>query len=180
MKPCITIRPTPVDKQRFAELARIRGVSQSTLALVALHNLLRAYGPEIQEIPPDGPETSMGPARDRITIRLRPGDRQWLRAHAKARGMHDSAYLAALVRAHRHGNPTLPSWEYKNLAVMVRGFWSAISEISKLRRTAASTGQMTPELQQQLADLSRRIEEVEQGFHQYAQAALKSWEIRHG
>jgi len=44
-------------------------------------------------------------ALDRITIRLRPGDRLAIRHRAAERRMKDSAHIAALVRGHLAGDP---------------------------------------------------------------------------
>ena len=115
--PSITARPTQAEKERFARLAASRGMSESALALIAIRSLLDCN---------DVAETNAAPARrerstDRITIRLRPGDRRVINQRASRRGMKASTYLAALVRAHIATNPPLPENE---LAAYKHGrFW---------------------------------------------------------
>ena len=58
-------------------------------------------------------------ATDRITIRLRPGDGEWITHRAAQRGMKRSAYLSALVRAHIAQNPPLAANELSALKLSV-------------------------------------------------------------
>jgi hypothetical protein len=104
--PSITARPTPPEKRLFAAIAAQRQVSESTLALIAIRALLDSQPPDLP------PKTwTSGPAVDRITIRLRPGDRLAIRHRAAERRMKDSAYIAALVRGHVAANPPLATHE---------------------------------------------------------------------
>jgi hypothetical protein len=100
--PTITARPTPQEKLAFAALAAQRQVSESTLALIAIRAWLGAQSPDLLPTP-----SSSGPTIDRITIRLRPGDRLAIRTRAAERRMKDSGYIAALVRGHVAANPPL-------------------------------------------------------------------------
>ena len=100
--PSITARPTPEEKRLFTAIATRRQMSESALALVAIRSLLDS------DVPRSRPSTSSsGPVVDRITIRLRPGDRLAIRHRAAERRMKDSAYIAALVRGHVAANPPL-------------------------------------------------------------------------
>jgi hypothetical protein len=70
-------------------------MSESTLALIAIRSLLDCN---------DVAETNAVPARrerstDRITIRLRPGDRRVINERASRRDMKASTYLAACHRS---------------------------------------------------------------------------------
>jgi len=112
-RPSITARPTPQEKLRFTALADARGISKSALALIVIRDLLSSAAPVLL------PASTREPALDRITIRLRPGDRQTVRQRAAQRGMKDSAYLAALVRAHVAANPPLATDELRALKLAV-------------------------------------------------------------
>src|SRR3982074_3000220 len=88
----ITAWPTPDQKAGFAALALSRGLSESKLLGLLIDSVLKRNpvgpaGDERQE------ETGEG---DRITLRLRPGDGQWLRLRAQRRGMKYPHYRAAL------------------------------------------------------------------------------------
>jgi hypothetical protein len=60
---------------------------------------------DVPGLPPTN--SSNGPAVDRITIRLRPGDRLAIRHQAAERRVKDSAYIAALVRGQVRARDTL-------------------------------------------------------------------------
>ena len=69
--PSITVRPSAAEKARFATLARVAGVSESALALMAIRAFLEKEGTTGPSFPGVQQRT---PRTDRITIRLRPGD----------------------------------------------------------------------------------------------------------
>ena len=104
--PTITARPTLEEKRWFAAVAAQRQMSESRLALIAIRAWLESQSPDLLPNP-----SSSGPALDRITIRLRPGDRLAIRHRAAERRMKDSGYIAALVRGHVAANPPLATHE---------------------------------------------------------------------
>jgi hypothetical protein len=171
--PTITARPTPQEKRVFAEIAARRHISESTLALIAIRAWLDAQSPELLSLPPGS-----GPALDRITIRLRPGDRLAIRQRAAERRIKDSAYIAALVRGHVAANPPLTTHE---LAAFKTGV-SILARFGRLMmrtaREAVQNGVMTKDLQQEISRCRALVSEVERRMHQFAQAALVTWESR--
>jgi hypothetical protein len=170
--PSITARPTPAEKERFAALAASRGTSESTLALIAIRSLLDCN---------DVAETNAAPARrersiDRITIRLRPGDRRVINERANQRGMKASTYLAALVRAHIATNAPLTNEElgaYKQGVIVLAGLGRLLARFS---RDAARAGPIPQDLQQELSRTRAVIAGLEKRTHDLARAALMSWE----
>jgi hypothetical protein len=90
----IAARPTPQEKRRFAEVAAKLRVSESALALMAIRALLDS---DVPDLPPR--TSSSDPAVDRITIRLRPGDRLAIRQRAAERRMRDSVEARSQYRA---------------------------------------------------------------------------------
>jgi hypothetical protein len=171
--PTITARPTPEEKRLFASVAIQRQISETALALIAIRALLESQSPDL----PPNPSSS-GPALDRITIRLRPGDRLAIRHRASARRMKDSGYIAALVRRHVAANPPLPTHElaaFKAAVSVLAGFGRLLARSA---REAAQTGVLTRDLHQELVRSRALISEVERRMHQFAQAALISWESR--
>lgn len=173
--PSITARPTPAEKERFATLAASRGMSESTLALIAIRSLLDCN---------DVSETNAAPARrerstDRITIRLRPGDRRVINERANRRGMKASTYLAALIRAHIAANPPLTDNElgaYKQGVILLAGLGRLLTRMS---RDGARAGSMPKDLQQELSRTRAMVAELEKVTHNLARAALMSWESGH-
>src|SRR6202012_2066367 len=90
------------------------------------------------------------PATDRITIRLRPGDRHNINDRATRRGMKTSAYLAALVRAHIAANPPVPAAEFSKLKPMVAALAALGRVLAQLDRRVSKTGEAAPELETNL------------------------------
>jgi hypothetical protein len=109
--------------------------------------------------------TNSGPALDRITIRLRPGDRLAIRNRAAERRMKDSAYIAALVRGHVAANPPLATHE-------LAAFKAAVSVLAAFGRSLAR------DLQQDLSRTRALVSDVERSMHEFARAALVTWESR--
>jgi hypothetical protein len=171
--PTITARPTPQEKRVFAALAAQRRISESTLALIAIRAWLDAQSPDLPLSP-----SSSGPALDRITIRLRPGDRLAIRHRASERRMKDSGYIAALVRGHVAANPPLTTHELAAFKAGVSVLAGFVRLLARSAREAARSGVLTRDLQQELKRCRVLVSEVERRIHDFAQAALVSWESR--
>jgi hypothetical protein len=169
--PSITARPTPQEKRSFAE-AKLR-VSESTLALVAIRTLLDSNVPDL---PPR--TSSSNPAVDRITIRLRPGDRLAIRNRAAERRMKDSAYIAALVRGHVTANPPLATHELAVFKAAVSVLVAFSRLLTRTAREAAQRGVLSGDLQQDLDRTRALVSDVERRMHEFARAALVTWESR--
>jgi hypothetical protein len=172
--PSITARPTPQEKRSFAEVAAKLRVSESTLALlIAIRTLLDSNVPDL---PPR--TSSSNPAVDRITIRLRPGDRLAIRNRAAERRMKDSAYIAALVRGHVTANPPLATHELAvfKAAVSVLAAFSRL--LTRTAREAAQRGVLSGDLQQDLNRTRALVSDVERRMHEFARAAMVTWESR--
>ena len=171
--PSITARPTPQEKRLFAAVAAQRQMSESTLALIAIRALLDSQSPDLAPNP-----SNSGPALDRITIRLRPGDRLAIRHRAAERRMKDSAYIAALVRGHVAVNPPLATGELAafKAAVSVLAAFGRI--LARAAREATQAGVLTRDLQEELRRSRALVADVERRMHEFAQAALVTWESR--
>ena len=171
--PSITARPTPEEKRLFAEVAANLRVSESALALIAIRTL---FDSDVPDLPPR--TSSSDPAIDRITIRLRPGDRSAIRQRAAERRMKDSAYIAALVRGHVAANPPLATQELAALktAVSVLAWFGRV--LARTAREAAQVGVVPRDLQQDLSRSRALVADVERRMHEFARAALVTWESR--
>jgi hypothetical protein len=166
--PSITARPSPAEKARFASLAVEAGLSESALALRAIRAYLDAAPAQSGvETPPQRLR-----ATDRITIRMRPGDGQWIARRAAERGMTPCAYLAALVRAHIGRQPPLPNEELRILkrAVVVVG------EMARIVGNKSPTALTCDDLQHARA----AVEHVGKQLQAFAKASVIAWESRVG
>jgi hypothetical protein len=168
--PSITARPSAAEKARFATLATASGLSESALAMIAIRKVLDPDAAPLREsVPP-----ARGPATDRITIRLRPGDGESIARRAGQRGMKPSAYLAALVRAHVAVNPPLTANELAALKQSVAVLAGVGRVLAQAIRLPSSPGVAREELQRTRAALAA----LEQRTHDLARTALISWESR--
>jgi uncharacterized protein (DUF1778 family) len=177
MRPSITARVSPAEKAWFASLADAAGMSESAFALRAIRAVLD----------PDGDWHDSGavmthrePAKDRITVRLRPGDGTVIAQRAAQRGMKSSTYVAALVRSHVAANPPLTHAE---LAALKQGIVVLFGLGRLLARTARSPALAGPESEDLRQNLSRTrgvVAALEQCTHDLARAALISWETSSG
>lgn len=174
-QPSVTARLSVDDKRRFAAIAGARGVSESKLALVAIRILLESTDNRIMIQEPVVPEREC--ARDRITIRLRPGDRRAIRDRAARRGLKDSAYIAALVRFHVSADPPLTGSELAALK-------ASVAVLAGLGRVLARVSRDAPSTESVLIEELRRIRTCTAGLerqtHDLIRAALLSWESRYG
>jgi hypothetical protein len=172
----ITARPTSDEKKRFGELAMARGLSESQLAILAIRTYLELarYGPPLLA------KVVTEPATDRITIRLRPGDRQAIGWRASNRGTAASSYIAGLVRAHVAGSPPLTKQELQALKVSVAVLAGAGRVTHQLARNTLATGHLPAELRQELSRMGAAIKGLEQATRDFTRAALVTWETNYG
>ena len=174
--PTITVRLTPEEKQRFAELAASRGLSECALAVATLRALLTPSTSSALNIPSASHREA---ATDRITIRLRPGDGAALEARAARRRMKTSTYLAALVRSHIAANPVLSANELETVKQAVIVLAGVGRVLSRIARCGSQQGSLPPEVRQALAQTRSVVAAVEQRTSDLARAALRSWEARY-
>jgi hypothetical protein len=172
--PSITARPTPAEKKRFTELAAARGLSESELAMIAIRSLLESNTAVM--IGPTPPVTTKEAATDRITIRLRPGDRHNINDRAARRGMKTSAYLAALARAHIAAKPPVPAAELSKLKTMVAALAALSRVLAQLDRRVSETGEGARELETNLYKTRVAVRALELATADFTRAALVSWE----
>jgi hypothetical protein len=170
--PSITARPTAEEKQRFAAIAKARGISEGKLALEAIRALLESAGSESTD---EFAASSRDTARDRITIRLRPGDGHAIRERAEKRRIKVSAYIATLVRSHLSANPPLTDFEVEALKASVSLLAELARLLARLSRQAAPASVLIEELQR----TREYIADVERCTCNLIRAALESWESHH-
>ena len=174
--PTITVRLSPEEKQRFAELAAGRGLSECALAAATLRALLAPDASSAFCIPSASRREA---ATDRITIRLRPGDGAALEARAARRQMKVSTYLAALVRVHIAADTVLTANELETVKQAVVVLAGVGRVLSRIALCGSQAGSLSRELRQTLAQTRSVVAAVEQRTSDLARAALRSWESRY-
>jgi hypothetical protein len=92
--------------------------------------------------------------------------------------MKDSSYIAALVRGHVAANPPLATHELAvfKAAVSVLAAFSRL--LARTAREAAQRGVLSGDLQQDLSRTRALVADVERRMHEFARAALVTWESR--
>ena len=173
--PTITIRVPPEEKTLFSELADNYGVSESALALRGVRWLL-----DCADRFPSRPLQETGPATDRITIRLRPGDGRGIAIRASRRAMKPSAYLAGLVQAHISSNPPLATTELAALKQAVAILAGIGSQLELLRRGLQDNPRTPAEVRAVVERALRSAEAIEDRVHDMALAARQAWESHYG
>lgn len=166
----ITARPSSEEKVRFATLAAVSGLSEAALALKAIRSVLDGNDSLART---SAAGAARATATDRITIRLRPGDRNAIATRAAKRGMKASAYLAALVRAHVVANPPLAAQELSALKYSVAVLAGISGHLVRALRNS-SADDMRDAVQRTQAAVAA----LEQHTHDFTKAALISWESR--
>ena len=174
--PTITVRLSPEDKRRFAELAASRGLSECALAVGTLRALLIPGTSSTVNIPSSSAREA---ATDRITIRLRPGDGAALEERAARRRMKTSTYLAALARSHIAADPVLTADELETVKQAVVVLAGVGRVLCRIARCGSQGPALSPEVRQALAQTRSVVAAVEQRTSDLARAALRSWESRY-
>jgi mobilization protein NikA len=164
---------TPENKTRFHALARQEGLSDSALLGLLVDTVLARNQPvlKLQYL------SEAGPRRDRLTVRLRPTDGARLRERAKARGMKDATYLAALTRAHVRGNPPLPKAELDALKRAVAEVSAIGRNLNQIARAANEGWGAGQSLDGELRTTLQVLEHLKDEVRALIKVNLISWEV---
>lgn len=165
---------SPEKKGRFAALAAARGLSETALLTLLVDHVL-----ENNPAPPAPAKADdEGASTDRLTLRLRPGDRPLVEARAAQRGMKASSYLVALVRAHVRGHSPLPVEELNQLKVAVGELSAVGRNLNQLTRAmnSGAAGAVTGGLAETLDQAVSRVDEVRRTVAELVKVNLMSWE----
>ena len=162
-------------KARFAALAGSQGLSESAfLALVvdkvlSQNDTVDALGASREN------GTAVARSRDRITLRLRPGDRALADARASGRRMKTASYLSMLIRTYVRGGQAMPPAELDELKA-VAGHLGAINR--QLRSAGAGRAAATPSTASEalLKEVGRLVEDVRESVAGVVRSNLISWE----
>jgi len=168
----IATRASSAKKAAFAALAASRDMSESALLTVLIDTVLASNAAAVLDLP-----AGSCTATDRITLRLRPGDRALLDARAAARRMAPSSYLVALVRAHLRREAPLPADELATLKLTV----AQLSAMLRQLRAPLVEGapHQSSDTARALHDIAARIDDLRQQVAGVVRTHLISWESDH-
>ncbi|WGT63687.1 hypothetical protein [Variovorax paradoxus] len=174
----IGTRVSPDKKARFAALAARHHLSAAGLLAKMVDEVLKTNGQispgSAGQRSPNEPESGAG-VTDRITLRLRQGDRALAARRARARGMKTGSYLTLLIHNHVRDAAVLPPNELDQIK-------ATAAQLGALQRQLRMFG-MPNTLSQPVSDLSETIARVRQEVEAAREATaalvrrnLISWE----
>jgi len=162
---------TPEMQGRIKSLAELRGITVSNLLGELADEAVNA-GASVTR----GTAGSRDTRRQRISIRLQPGDIAAVGRRAVLRRMRPATYIAALVRSHLVEDPPLPPAE---LAVVER----AVAEISaigrnlnQITRAVNSGASLPPGAETTIGMAIEAVEVLREAIKAYLRKAIASWE----
>ncbi|MDQ0045407.1 hypothetical protein [Variovorax boronicumulans] len=179
----IATRVPPETRAHFAALAARHHLSASTLLAKMVDEVLKINGensldPGGQRFPHES-QSDVGVA-DRITLRLRKGDRALVAHRAHSRGMKTGSYLALLIHNHVRDAAVLPPNELDQIKV-------SVAQLAALGRQLRAFGMpntlpepMTPDLGEAIATVRREVEEAREATATIVRRNLISWETGEG
>ncbi|MGR4871106.1 hypothetical protein ACIPRI_19845 [Variovorax sp. LARHSF232] len=178
----ISMRLPPDVKARFAALAARHQLTESGLLSKLIDEVLRwnAPGPVVSALAADVRDAAMDAAsEDRITLRLRHGDRTRAAERAGARGMRTGTYLALLIHNHVWASEVLPPQELD----LIKAVGAQLAALGRQLRMFDMPNTLaepaTSELRDLLAHVRHDVESAREASAALVRRNLMSWEVRH-
>lgn len=169
--PLIATRAAFATKARFAALATSRGMTESRLLSLLIETVLEDNPP-----PADSTVLNDSPATDRITLRLRAGDRALLDARAAARGMKTSSYAVMLIRAHVRQQAPMPAAEIEALKVAVSHLAALRRQLQESLHTVGTRTAGDVDLLHCLRETAAHVDDMRRCVAEVVKSNLLSWE----
>ncbi|MDQ0608221.1 hypothetical protein QFZ83_002392 [Variovorax sp. W1I1] len=163
-------------KARFAALAARHHLSASTLLAKMVDEVLKTNGETSLDsgVQRSLRETGSGiGVEDRITLRLREGDRALAAERARSRGMKTCSYLALLIHNHVRDAAALPPNELDQIKV-------TNAQLAALGRQLRTFGMPNTDLDETIASVRQEVEEARKATAAVVRRDLVSWETSEG
>jgi hypothetical protein len=168
----VAARTSPEKKARFAALAASRGTSASALLTLLMDTVLEQNDVSSCAAPKVGADV----ATERVSLRLRCGDRRRVEVRAAARNMKPATYLVALIRAHVRHDAPLPTAELNALKVAVGQLSAVGRNLNQLVHASHAGAAPVGELVVTLRETVARVEDVRRYVADLVRGNLMSWE----
>ncbi|MDR6856215.1 hypothetical protein [Variovorax guangxiensis] len=179
----ISLRLPSDAKARFAALAARHQLRESGLLAKLVDEVLKANSPVACESDEHGAtrgSTVDGAAEDRITLRLRNGDRTLAAERAGARGMRTGSYLARLIHNHVRGSAVLPPNELDLIKAAGAQLAALGRQLRMLGTPNALAEPMASELRDVIAQARLESEAAREATAAVVRRNLISWETEVG
>lgn len=175
----IGTRVPPDMKVQFAALAARHELSESGLLAALILEVLKTNDPLTrQSTSPSfaSPSTAHGVVEDRITVRLRAGDRKLATVRASVRGMKTCSYLAMLIHNHVRASAVLPPKELEQIKVTCAQLAALGRQLQRFGMPNTLTLPQPPELSELIALTRREVEVARKATAAVVRQNLVSWE----
>lgn len=170
----LSARVTAETKQRFADLARRQGLSQSALLKRLVETALASVAPDD---PLSGSPSKPLPPSGRISVRLPPEDLLLVRERAKARTMASSTYVTFLVRAHLRSCSPLPTAEFLALRKSIFEVAAIGRNFNQMARALNAGERDSGPDTRGLMTLLNVLQELQKHFRKLLDANKASWKV---
>ncbi|MDQ0074515.1 hypothetical protein J2W34_006339 [Variovorax boronicumulans] len=179
----IATRVPPETRARFAALAARHHLSASTLLAKMVDEVLKTNGENSldsggQRFPHES-QSDVGMV-DRITLRLRKGDRALAAARAHSRGMKTGSYLALLIHNHVRDAAVLPPNELDQIKVTSAQLAALGRQLRTFGMPNTQSEPVAPDLGETIASVRREVEEAREATAAVVRRNLISWETGEG
>jgi hypothetical protein len=179
----IGTRVPPETRARFAALAARHHLSASSLLAKMVDEVLKTHG-DISlgsggQRSPCESEDDSGTV-DRITLRLRQGDRALAAQRAHSRGMKTGSYLALLIHNHVHDAAVLPPNELDQIKVTGARLAALGRQLRMFGMPNTLPAPVAPDLSAAIASVRREVEAAREATAALVRRNLISWETGAG
>ncbi|TWD77191.1 hypothetical protein FB547_110153 [Variovorax beijingensis] len=178
----ISTRVPPETRARFAALAARHHLSASTLLARMVDEVLKTNGDILLG---SGGQRSLRETEnrpgvaDRVTLRLRNGDRALAAGRARARGMKTASYLALLIHNHVRDAAVLPPNELDQIKATSAQL-AALGRQLRMFGMPNTLSQPASGLSETIARVRREVEEAREATAAIVRRNLVSWETGAG
>ena len=175
----ISARVSSDTKASFAALAARHRRSESSLLAKMVHEVI--WSSESIEPVSNASQATVDSDRgidttDRITLRLRPGDRMSVARRARARNMKTGSYLVLLIHNHVHASAVLPPDELAQIKAVGAQLAALGRQLRVFGMTNDPKGFVASDLGEAIALVRREVESARQATAAVVRRNLISWE----
>jgi hypothetical protein len=179
----IATRVPPETRARFAALAARHHLNASSLLAKMVDEVLKTHGDISLDSggarPEGGLENRPGVA-DRITLRLRNGDRALAAQRARVRGMKTASYLALLIHNHVRDAAVLPPNELDQIKMSVARLAALGRKLRIFGMPNTLPQPVAPDLGETIARVRQEVELAREATAAIVRRNLISWETGAG
>jgi hypothetical protein len=175
----IGTRVPPDTRARFAALAARHHLSASNLLVKMVDEVLKTHGesspgPAGQRFP-NALESGAG-LTDRITLRLRKGDRALAAERARARGMKTGSYLTLLIHNHVRAAAALPPNELDQIKATTARLAALERQLRMFGMPNTQPALITSDFSEAIAGVRREVAVAREATASLVRRNLISWE----